>query len=104
MKLWIRSQDRTKLANIVGLEIQDSDTFRIYGTDSKEYYLLGKYLTRERALKILDEIQRKMLRSGQCIKGSQDGIRAIANHSSNWAYSSNLEIENDLIIYEMPEK
>ena len=58
MELWIRSQDRTQLATITGLILVDC---QIRGfTTTKDYYELGTYKTKERALEVLDEIQKKI--------------------------------------------
>lgn len=65
MELWIRSQDKeslTKVSNISLKEIRKPYTneFGYYGIGT--YYdnlqVLGKYTTKERALEVLDEIQR----------------------------------------------
>lgn len=55
MELWIRSQSKKQLANITGLIVVDNE---IRGfTNQKDYYELGTYETKERAIEILDEIQ-----------------------------------------------
>lgn len=56
MSLWIRSQDKENLINVNKLEITDfCDTYKnaIWGDD----ILLGKYSSKEKALKVLDMIQ-----------------------------------------------
>ena len=62
MKIWIRSQSREALIKVQGLRIDDYKG-KIYKTDKvtiedvDTYTVLGEY-SRERAIKILDEIQR----------------------------------------------
>lgn len=56
MSLWIRSQDKENLINVNKIEITDfCDTYKstIWGDD----ILLGKYSSKEKALKVLDMIQ-----------------------------------------------
>lgn len=50
--MWVRSQDRKKLTEIHDLDIDDIN--QIWDGSS----LLGKYSTEEKALKVLDEIQK----------------------------------------------
>lgn len=49
--MWIRSQDRKILTEVHNLDIDDIN--QIWGCSS----LLGKYSSKEKALKVLDEIQ-----------------------------------------------
>ena len=56
MSLWIRSQDKETLINVNKIEITDfCDTHKnaIWGDD----ILLGRYSSKEKALKVLDMIQ-----------------------------------------------
>ena len=56
MSLWIRSQDKENLINVNKIEIIDfCDAYKsaIWGDD----ILLGKYSSKEKALKVLDMIQ-----------------------------------------------
>lgn len=56
MSLWIRSQDKETLINVNKIEITDfCDAHKnaIWGDD----ILLGKYSSKEKALKVLDMIQ-----------------------------------------------
>lgn len=85
MELWIRSQDRESLVKVDNLYISVGNYICYYVEKGKEvpntYYRpsgeLGRYATKERALKILNEIE--------------DLMRSLN--------SSDLKI----IIYEMPE-
>ena len=59
MNLWIRSQDRIKLIKVDEVKIETvkgGNTF-IYSHTTD----LGTYTTRERALEILDEIQKDII-------------------------------------------
>ena len=49
--MWIRSQDKTVLANAQGIYIDSR--FSVWS----DGLLLGEYSTKEKALKVLDEIQ-----------------------------------------------
>ncbi len=59
MDLWIRSQDKEKLVKVNDIAIEMN---MIYGYFDKntEYEHLGSYSTKERALEVLDEIQKKI--------------------------------------------
>ena len=58
MELWIRSQDRMKLVNNCNLYISSEIRNEYIIEDLNNKYLnLGTYKTKERALKVLDEIQ-----------------------------------------------
>lgn len=81
MELWIRSQNRALLIKSPELRYnQKGDAHSILAYDTLgAYRILGTYKTRERALEILDEIQ-KLLKTA--------------------------ELNNDIntIFYQMPEK
>ena len=67
MELWIRSQDRKKLINVneVKMEtVKDGNTF-IYSHATD----LGTYETKERALEVLDEINRHIEELYNCKYG-----------------------------------
>ena len=68
MELWIRSQDKSKIVKVNELysSLQEdfgTGKFGIYSSNTNYYQkerplLLGNYKTKERALEVLDEIQR----------------------------------------------
>ena len=61
MELWIRSQDKETLMKANYFEIEQRDkNFLIMARDGSPYFdqCLGLYKTKERALEVLDEIQR----------------------------------------------
>ena len=63
MELWIRSQDKETLIKIENISI-DSENYiigNLISDDNKsicDYWRLGHYKTKERALEVLDEIQK----------------------------------------------
>jgi len=61
MELWIRNQDRDILLKVKSILIDDNNndifTQDYIGKDLATY-TLGKYKTKERALEVLDEIQK----------------------------------------------
>lgn len=65
MELWIRSQDKNSLTKVSNLSLQeikhpvrhDTEYWGI-GTYYDNLQMLGKYSTKERALEVLDEIQK----------------------------------------------
>lgn len=61
MNLWIRSQDRDILMKVDNLLIDDEKNHiytHNYVNNMKMSYTLGRYKTKERALEVLDEIQK----------------------------------------------
>ena len=59
MELWIRSQDKEKLLKVNDIAIEMNMIYGYYDKNT-EYELLGQYKSKERALEVLDEIQRKI--------------------------------------------
>lgn len=61
--MWIRTQYKRFLVNACAFEISydeilnDVDDYLIIGLSNNTSYLLGKYSTEEKALKVLDDIQ-----------------------------------------------
>lgn len=61
MELWIRSQNKQSLLKPVSISLDNLKT-SIFGYYSDDYYqVLGRYKTKERALEVLDEIQKRMI-------------------------------------------
>jgi ABC-type sugar transport system ATPase subunit len=67
MELWVRSQDKEILLNIKGIQYQNCKLVENETVEANiligfyNYYdneILGEYETKERALEVLDEIQR----------------------------------------------
>lgn len=63
--MWLRSQDESVLVNVNDICIYEINKttyqFRCYGYGN--YYLLGEYSTKEKAIKIMD-----MIHDQQCLK------------------------------------
>jgi hypothetical protein len=58
MELWIRSQDKNsliKVENIYSDVLPEDGYYKIFNMPDED--ILGKYITKERALEVLDEIQ-----------------------------------------------
>ena len=89
MELWIRSQNKDGLAKIHSINIEEktSTKFSIVGNSE---WILGIYETKERALKVLDEIQYHIKHQGESLVTSDNGI------ITGFKYYSN--------VYEMPEE
>jgi len=61
MELRIRSQDKMKLRRVIDLGIfEEQEGYTIYCDDSIDN-ILGTYNSKERALEVLDEIQKKLM-------------------------------------------
>lgn len=60
MDLWVRSQDKTELLQVFNVYVENCLVRANYGRyyNGCYYAELGKYATEERALEVLDEIQR----------------------------------------------
>ena len=61
MELWIRSQDRMKLCNAKVFSLDNDQTGIFCNSCEDSYVFAGKYKTKERALEVLDEIQKLMI-------------------------------------------
>ena len=63
MKLWVRSQDKTQLLNAVGFyyDYQEEKHHITCLTKDHDYYWIGIYNSKERALEVLDEIQERII-------------------------------------------
>lgn len=58
MELWIRSQDKERLCQVNGIYWDfQQQRHHITGFNNNDYYWLGVYKTKARALEVLDEIQ-----------------------------------------------
>ena len=67
MELWIRSQDKTRLVKVCSLEYGEyNEIYYINGycVNEIDNYDLGTYKTKERALEVLDEIQKYLEKMG----------------------------------------
>ena len=105
MDLWIRSQDKMNLVQIKQISLNYQDNKQVIANYAPEQYensgcyfeLLGTYKTKERAIKVLDEIQ-------TILRGK---------YATSFDYKTSLkgfkpeDIEHMLelmAVYEMPEK
>ena len=112
MELWIRSQDRMKLCNAKVFSLDNDQTGIFCNSCEDSYVFAGKYKTKERALEVLDEIQ-KILIGRLIIKtnrkvGSED-LNRLANffdtkHVINDNEFEFIQPEATNIIYEMPKE
>lgn len=99
MELWIRSQDKEVLTRVVDIW-KDADKNEIWSKSSfATKNCLGIYKTKERALEVLDEIQRiiypkEYIEFISDIK-NESKTEVIKNHYSSYLSS---------YVYEMPEK
>lgn len=94
MKLWIRSQDRERLGQIVFIEYEKDDYgYHLIGwRDKFEGTRLGTYKTKERALEVLDEIQKYLIPNIELLDEKLDGKQVC-------------QIGNILtMVYEMPKE
>ena len=90
MELWVRSQDKETLleTNTIALKKFEEVHGIINYVDINNWFGLGLYKTKERALEVLDEIQKKI---------------NLINLGHDFG-SPMIDLENPTYIYEMPEK
>lgn len=93
MNLWIRSQDKESLLKIENISIDNENWVlgNLISDDNKcicDYWKLGHYETKERALEVLDEIQNKI------------NLICIGNNFG----SPMIDLKNPVYIYEMPKE
>lgn len=73
--MWIRSQSRESLLNVKDLCIYESNyeektyQFRCFGFGD-DYYILGNYSSKEKAMKVLDMIQEE-IQHGTIVKKTE---------------------------------
>ena len=79
MNLWVRSQDKECLINVSNIQYVYKNYIHGLGTYYDNLKILGTYKTKERALEVLDEIQ-KLLKTAE------------------------LNDDINVIVYQMPEK
>ena len=101
MDLWIRSQDKTSLRKVQGLNItcgEEGFYIEEYDTDT-----LGRYKTQERALEVLDEIQ-SLLMPKFMFKNS--GWRKCNTYLTEvFPVDNDIECQNiESYVYEMPKE
>ena len=105
MELWVRSQDKTNLYKIDNINIDDND-YSLYYQLSWGQVELGAYKTKERALQVLDEIQR-------ILHPTVFMSAAINTDDNNWVengiiyqkYKDNFNIQElSTYVYQMPEE
>lgn len=101
MDLWIRSQDRMDLVKVNQISINYSNSKQIIanyipdfvGTQGEYYEILGDYESKERALKVLDEIQRRLI-----------NLQLVSLEEKGQARKDAVINDNLKCVYEMPEK
>lgn len=109
MELWIRSQDKMSLmkVNKVCFERNIDDEPTIYGYENYENYeRLGIYKTKERALEVLDEIER-LLMPKMIIKNEGTEMYGLDGHiyKTNILSSAKTDIQElSTYVYEMPKE
>ena len=90
MELWIRSQKRHSLVKIKhGVTIPEQDLKSVCFYDGEGFNLIGEYETEERAIKVLDEIQKTLTPK---IFVSNGGDLCAMDDDVN------------IVVYQMPEK
>ena len=93
MELWIRSQDKESLVRTdYKLMITNVPTEKYSGREgyriTSDFYVIGIYESKERALEVLDEIQKKI---------------NLINLGHDFG-SPMVDLKNDTYIYKMPKK
>lgn len=96
MDLWIRSQNKMNLESVHSVSINYLNKKQLIcnyepdfiGTQGEYYVLLGEYATEERALEVLDEIQKKI---------------NLINLGHDFG-SPMVDLKNPSYIYEMPKE
>lgn len=101
MNLWIRSQDRMNLVKVNQININYLNSKQIIanyipdfvGTQGEYYEMLGDYESKERALEVLDEIQRRLIK-----------LQLVSLEEKGKARKDAVINDNLKCVYEMPEE
>lgn len=96
MDLWIRSQDRMNLVKVNQINVNYQNNKQIIanyipdfvGTQGEYYEMLGSYKTKERALEVLGEIEKKIILLGLGVTFN----------------SPMVDVDNPFNVYEMPKE
>lgn len=107
MELWIRSQDKNSLTKVSNLSLQeikhpvrhDTEYWGI-GTYYDNLQMLGKYTTKERALEVLNDIQKTMHLKDMYINDRQEVLKAWTKFTEEQIG----DIRTKMSVYEMPQE
>ncbi len=108
MKLWIRSQNREQLSkpNKLYVKILNEERYEILSGEG--FYVLGTYKTKERALEVLDEIQKllmpKMIYHTNNVEFIPDYQTTTGGKLVSKNDDSKMEYMNMPIVYSMPKE
>ena len=103
MELWIRSQDKESIIKIENISI-DSENYiigNLISDDNKsicDYWRLGHYETKERALEVLDEIQSIIIGKYMCNINLEEAFSKIGNEEDI------AKLLKQMAVYEMPKE
>ena len=109
MDLWIRSQDKentVKIINQYGLKYNDKKTiianYQPDFTDKYDgyYEILGTYKSKERALEVLDEIQKCLEFQSVLLGDNETAMKVLANLPGTIAENK----FKQSFVYQMPEE
>lgn len=116
MDLWIRSQDRYELRKVNGVVMaQEGKFFAIYPVEKElgELEILGQYKSEERAIEVLDEIQKLLIGDVIVFKNTDipnvDDLKlagidnALVYHSFTDDSPQFNFSHRDCVVFEMPE-
>ena len=90
----MRSQDKERLFKVdkLGIQEAESEFLVVLYTDYDEWWKLGVYSSRKRALEVLDEIQRQLIgKKGLITTQDKKGIEFIP-------------FTDTVVVYEMPKE
>lgn len=101
MELWIRSQDRETLIRIENVSITNDSMVlgNLVSDDNKsacDYWILGQYKTKRRALEIIDEIENQI--------ASNYVMQTYANQIDTKGREDEIVKLFEKMIYEMPKE
>lgn len=92
MELWIRTQDRMTLIRSYEIYIVEQQNMYLIRA-KRTSHILGSYSTFERALEILDEIQRRLIK-----------LQLVSLEEKGKARKDAVINDNLKCVYEMPEE
>lgn len=110
MNLWIRSQDKKELRPNpnLGIDRLESNYYIVDRYSFEKEIILGKYATEERALEVLDEIQKILLHKYviRIDENTQEVAKFLNIDGAYISTKTNGDVRNinNTFIYEMPEE
>ena len=69
--MWVRSQDKEMLLNVIMVEVGNGG-LTVHGTANQQVYILGNYSNETKGFKVLDMLQEALVKGDKLFNMPQD--------------------------------